>query len=157
MPDLFGVRVLGDHQTAAEHRPAVALRGNMNRKLREIEFALSERQFLYRRVADHHRRNQLAHALGHERHHRLFSGAEGERGMTHVRRRLPERAPAVRQFLEEKRLLARLVEKRAHLGERIDRLVDADQLAGSLELGDPRAHVLGARRGRESHAGSSPG
>ena len=43
------------------------------------------------------------------------------------------------------RLLAALVKERAHLRERIDGLVDPDQLARGLELGDPRAHVPGTR------------
>jgi len=81
------------------------------------------------------------------RDQRFLAGTERDGGVAHVRRRLPERAPAVRQFLEQQRLVARLVQQRPHLGERIDGLVDADQFARGLELGNPRTHVLRLRVG----------
>ena len=48
----------------------------------------------------------------------------------------------MRQVFEQQGLFARLVKQRAHLRERIDRLVDPDQFAGGIEIVDPCPHVF---------------
>ena len=155
MPDLFGplickaveadvalpgVGVLGHHQARADHRSAVALPGDMDRQLGEIELAALELTSLTGPSATITGLMQCPIRSATSGTKVFLGGAEGDGGVAHIRRRLAERAPAMRQLLEEQRLLARLIKERAHLGERVDRLVDADELAGGFQLVDPRSH-----------------
>ncbi len=142
---LPGIGILGHNESGAANRAAVAHAGDMHRQMREVELAFAEHHLLHRRVAHHFRLDQLAHAFGNLLHHRAFGGAEGQRDMADVGGRLPERAPAMRQVFEEHRLFARLIQQRTHLGQRIDRLVDPDQLAGRFQVGNPGPHGLGLR------------
>src|SRR5271165_4127616 len=142
---LTGIGILADDQAGTDHRAAVAPAGHVNRQFGEVELFPPELDLLDRRIGNPDWRNATAHAVGHERHESILACAKGESRMAHVGRGLTQGAPAVRQVLEQQRLLAALVEQGAHLGQRIDRLVDSDELPGGLQIGNPCAHVLWAR------------
>ena len=150
---LAGVGVLAHHQAGPDDRAGVLDSRLVHRQVREVEFSALELPFLNRGIGDHHRRDQLTHPRRHRRHHHVLGGAEGQGRMADIGRSLAQGAPAMGQVLEQQGLLARLIKQRAHLGQGIDRLVDADQFAGRIEIGNPAAHVLGARVriGRRNH------
>jgi len=109
-----------------------------------IERVAVELDLLDRRIRHPDRGNATAHAVGHKRHESFLTGAEGESRMPHVGRGLTQGTPAVRQVVEQQRLFTALVEQGAHLGQRIDRLIDADELSCAFQIGDPCPHVFGA-------------
>jgi hypothetical protein len=111
-----------------------------------------EPRFLDGSVVDRFGRDARAESLGDHRHQILFAGPERERGVADIGRGLAERAPAVRQVLEQQCLFPRLIEQGAHLGQRIDGFRDADKLFCRFQLGDPGSHVFGLAVGpRRGH------
>src|SRR5581483_4110072 len=139
-----GVRVARDHEAGGDVGRLLAA-GDMGRQLRQIDLVAFQNDIFDRPGADQFGRMAQQRALGGRRK-KLFDGrAVGERRVPEVRRRHAQAAPfrKARHVLEQQRFLARLVEQGAHLGVRVHGLGDADELAGAVELVDPRAHVLG--------------